>query len=227
MLKKSTKKATVQQKTKQNIDWQTIYTRLGEASARLAHVDELSTEELEQTWAKRAEQVARDITDQERGEQIEVVVTQIGREFYGVEVQYVYDIRPLLTITRVPRVPAWAAGVVNLRGRIMSVLNLAAYLGLDEGEESPDRRLVVVETPNMELAMLVDSVLAIESIPISQVQEAVGAVRGIRAEYVRGLVVRDEEKDHAKGTAESEMLVILDLPILLADPALIIREEVA
>jgi purine-binding chemotaxis protein CheW len=227
MQKKTAKTAPTQKKA---TDWQQIYQKLAEASMRLTDSDELTPDELERAWAKRAELIAKENEEEEKGEQIEVVLAQIGREFYGVEVQYVYDIRPLQTVTRVPRVPAWVAGVVNLRGRIMSVLNLAAYLGLEQLEEAPDRRLLVVETNGMELALLVDSVLAIEPIPFSQIQEAVGAVRGIRAEYVRGLVVRDLGKARTAEqgiTSDNEMLVILDLPTLLADPALIVREEVA
>ena len=58
------------------------------------------------------------------------MVIRLGREVYGLETDYVFDIRPLESITHVPRVPDWVAGVVNLRGRIISVLDLQRFLGL-------------------------------------------------------------------------------------------------
>lgn len=207
-----------------HVDWQLIHQHLDEAKARLQSVDQLSREELEAAWARRATQLAVEIQQEDTGEQLELVIVQIGREQYGVEVNNVHDIRPLQVLTRVPRVPGWVAGVVNLRGRILSVLSLAAYLGLPPAEHDQDAPplLMLVETPQMELALLVDDVLSVEPVPLARIQEATGSTMGIHAEYVRGLLVRDGQKMEE----ENDMLVILDLPALLADPGLIVHEEV-
>jgi len=105
-----------------HIDWNIVHRRLTESSARLAWMDDLTDEALQQAWIRRAAQVAQTLQEQEQGEQVEVAVIRLGREQYGLEVQYIFDIRMEENITRVPRVPDWVAGVVNLRGQILSVV---------------------------------------------------------------------------------------------------------
>jgi purine-binding chemotaxis protein CheW len=202
-------------------DWEDIRRRMAAASVALEKSEETAPEVMEQVWARRAERLAQVPVKRDEGEQIQLALLRLGREVYGLDVQYVFDIRPveLRNVTRVPRTPNWVAGVVNLRGRVFSVIDLQRFLGLarengDAGEAT--RNLVVVETPDMELALLADQVLPIETVSANQIQEATGAVRGIRPEYLRGIAER----------SSGEPMMILDLPALLADKQLIIHEEV-
>jgi purine-binding chemotaxis protein CheW len=204
------------------IDWEDVRQRIAAAEAALAGLDEISTENLHKIWARRAAQLAKKPIEQDQDEQIELAVVQLGRELYGLDVQYVFDIKPLMQITRVPRVPNWVAGVVNLRGRILSVVDLRLLFGLPAATRSGEGDfhtlgergfLVVVETPAMQVALLCDDVLTIETLPVSQIQESSGVVRGLRPEYVLGVVERPQ----------GGLLVILDAPALLADDRLIIH----
>jgi len=217
------------------VDWETIRRKVLESSARLAWVDDAPKDILEQTWARRAIQIAQAIESGETGEQIEIAVIRLGREVYGLEAGYVFDIRPLDHVTHVPRVPDWVAGVVNLRGRIISVLDLKRFLGLPLTENKDDggstqRHLVLVETPAMELALLVDAVLGIQNLPVKRIQEVDSVERGLPVEYVQGVYI-DNGGDGDK-TAPSESskntspLVILNLSALLADKHLIVQEEI-
>lgn len=211
------------------VDWEAIRRNVLESSARLAWTDDVSQEVLEQTWARRASQIAQEIEDSGTGAKIEVAVVRLGREVYGIETDYVFDIRQLNQITRVPRVPDWVAGVVNLRGRIISVLDLQRFLGLpssekEGGSESGSRHLIVVGTAAMELALLVDEVLAIESLPTSQIQEATSALRTVQVEYMRGIVNRTEADTLAD--VDTTLILVLDLPVLLADKRLIVHEDI-
>jgi purine-binding chemotaxis protein CheW len=125
------------------------------------------------------------------------------------------------------------AGVVNLRGRILSVLDLRRLFNLPSAEAEEDDELdaeetgpylVVVEMATMEIALLVDDVLTVESVPVSQIQEVVGTVRGLHPEYVLGVVARN---DADAGTGESgSIVVVLDLAALLADERLVVHEEI-
>lgn len=234
------------------VDWEEIRRKVLEGSAALAWSDDVRQEVLEQTWARRAAKLAQLIEEEETEERVEIVLVRLGREVYGLETDYVFNIRPLENITRVPRVPRWVAGVVNLRGRAISALDLANFLGVApmDGESAADTRYVIlVETPDMEIALIVDEVLTIETLPLSQIQETNSAVRGINTEYMRGIVVRTEA-DHSQeksdgnvergseashnghslakspGIADPALLVVLDLPVLLADKRLIVHEDV-
>jgi purine-binding chemotaxis protein CheW len=210
-----------------NSDWEGVSQRIAAVNAALSGLDETSSEVMQQVWARRAAQLAKVPVQQEEGEQIELVLVQLGREIYGLEAQYVYDIRPAEQITRVPRVPDWVAGVVNLRGRVLSVVDLRRFFGLmqasSEGEVTPGLDLVVVETPDMEVALLADDALAVEALPASQVREAPDTIRGVHPEYVRGVA---EYRSGDTSTDRGSLLVVLDLPALLADERLVIHEEI-
>ena len=210
-------------------DWEGVRQRIAAANAALAGLDETAPEIVRQIWAHRAAQLAEVPIEEDEGEQTDLVLIQLGREVYGLDAQHVCDIRPAEHITRVPRVPDWVAGVVNLRGRILSVLDLRCFFGLaqaeasGEGEATPGPDLVVIESPDMEIALLTDDALAVEVLSASQIQEASDTIRGIHPEYVRGVAERRRGDTPTNGDG---LLVVLDLPALLADERLIIHEEI-
>jgi len=183
--------------------------------------DEITTDLLEQAWARRAEMLAEEVAEDDGGEHLSVVLVQLGQEVYGLEAQYIYDARPPEHITPVPRTPEWMAGVVNVRGRIYSVVDLARFLNLpatsnDDGEEA---YLVVVQSEMLELALKVDTVLSVVTLPERQLQETADTLN-IPAAIVRG-VMQNVDEDPGMPA----FLVVLDLPNLLSDPQLIIHEE--
>ncbi len=209
-------------------EWESVHQHIAEANAALAGVDEITPEALAQAWAHRAEQLARVPVETDEADRLELVLVQLGREIYGLDVQYVFDIKPAEHITRVPRVPEWVAGITNLRGRIFSAVDLRRFFDLPQAEASEqaiiESELVVVETPDMELALLVDEVLGVEALSASQLQQAPAASRSIPSEYIRGIIARQDE-----GTSEDEkrsLITVLNLPALLADDRLVVQEEV-
>jgi len=204
-------------------DWESARMRIAVTNAILAGLDEPAPEVLEQIWSRRAELLAQAPVQEDEGEQVKLVLIQLGRETYGLDAKYVFEIRPANQITPVPRVPDWVTGVINLRGRILSVLDLRRFFGLapaevsEEDEMSPGSELLIVKTPTMEVALLADDVLAVESLLANRVRDVTDIIRGIRPEYVRGVVERQDGTD---------LLVVLDLMTLLADEQLIVHEEI-
>jgi len=186
-----------------------------------------------QIWARRAARLAQTPLEEDQGIHIPLVLIRLGVEVYALDARYVCDIRPAELITPVPRTPAWVAGVVSVRGRIISVIDLGRYLGLPAPQtpEAPrEHYLLVVETAAMELALLVDEVLAVKSVPESQIQDAGDVMTlNIGPDYVRGIV--KNRAPHEPGDllhvepAPEALWVILNLPALLEDRKLIIQEE--
>jgi len=209
---------------KRAFDWDGVRGRIAAVSSALEGMESSDPATAERIWAQRAAQLAKPPQREEEGGQVELALIQLGREVYGIDVRRIVEIRPAVRITRVPRVPEWVTGVTNLRGRILSVLDLRHFFGLqpaetkDEDRMTPFLDLVVVETPAMEVALLADDVLEIEPFPNSQIQEITETIRGVSSEYVQGVIERG---------AETPMIVVLDLPALLADKRLIIEEEVS
>lgn len=207
------------------LNWERVREWISAAQTALAAQDQLAPGDLELAWARRAAALARVPAKEETGDQVDLVLLRLGRETYGFDAHYVLDIRPALAITPVPRVPEWIAGVANHRGRILSVTDLKRYLRLPGPEAGRTPRdeamgyLVVVAVGEMELALLVDDVLAVETVLARHLEAATDAVSGIRPEYARWIIHR-----HTAGAAS--LAVILDLPALLGDARLVIHEEI-
>src|SRR3982074_3688186 len=79
------------------------------------------------------------------GEERQLVVFQLGAELYGVEIARVHEIIRLQTVTRVPRAPSFVEGVINLRGKVIPVVDLRRRFGLPTAETTRATRTVVVE----------------------------------------------------------------------------------
>jgi purine-binding chemotaxis protein CheW len=208
----------------------------------LANSSAMEKDEIKEILARRAAELARMTIEEKIGEQVDLLLVRLGRELYGLDTRYVDRVEPVKRITRVPRVPDWVVGVVNLRGRILSVVDLVRFFDLpftkedrmrDRGnghgrptQEAKASDLVFVDASDIELALLVDEALTVESIPVSRMQEAVGALRGLRPEYVRGIIEWGKDGTSTSGDGDSSMVVILDLPTLLADERLVVQEKI-
>jgi purine-binding chemotaxis protein CheW len=248
-----------------DFDWEYARQRIAEVRARLVMEEEQRPEVLQEVWAQHAAKEAARVNEESGADRIELIVVRLGQEFYGLDAQYVFRIDEVGHITEVPHVPAWVAGVTNVRGRILSAFDLRRFLGLAQGNGGNGNHtaevadlpyLVLVETPEMELALLVQEVLTVTSIPIDLIQDTLDAIRGIPPEYVRGVIedltgnadLASIELDinatagtpttagapTTAGTPTTtgaptaiDMLVVLDLQALLADERLVIQEEVA
>ncbi len=228
MMQKTTLKsnAKAQSATRTAIDWDVIRRQVEEANQKLASNEEISPEVLEKAWARRSAQIAHKIQEEQQGEMVQVAIISLDNELYGLDVQNIFDIRMLERITFVPRVPAWVLGVVNWRGRILSVIDLRRFLGLAanhaENKNKSTQRLLVLQAGEMEVGVQADEVFAIESISVSKINSEDGGLRAIKPELVNGLFMRNGQQ----GQNQQEIVMLLNLPALLADPRLIIREEI-
>jgi purine-binding chemotaxis protein CheW len=178
---------------------------------------------LNQIFSRRAAQIARPIEEAEKGEQVELVLFRIGKELFGLDVQSILDIHPCTSITPLPRVPQWIAGLTNIGGHILAVLDLQSFLGLaspgnPENGAAADSFLIRIAAQDIELALTVDEVLSIETLPISKIQEKTDVTRNMPAEYVRGVYDYD--------SSISSLVLILNISSLLSDPRLTIQEEI-
>jgi purine-binding chemotaxis protein CheW len=145
--------------------------------------------------------------DQEAGageELCQFVACRIGSEEFALDVLSVQEINRVAEITRVPKAPSHVEGVINLRGRIIPVLNLRRRFGLPDIERTARSRIVVVSVRQRLVGLAVDSVEEVLRIPRSAIEPppAVGTAAG--AEYTQGV-----------GRVHDRLLIVLDLPRLL------------
>jgi purine-binding chemotaxis protein CheW len=129
----------------------------------------------------------------------------LAREEYGVDVRLVQEIIRVAEITPVPRAPAAIKGVINLRGRIIPVIDLKRRLGLGEVEDSRLARVVVVKLKDRLIGLLVDGASQVLKIPVSVIEAAPEEVVEIDANFIRGVA-----------KLETRLIILIDLIRVLA-----------
>lgn len=111
----------------------------------------------------------------------------LSREEYGVDVRLVQEIIRISEITPVPRAPESIKGVINLRGRIIPVVDLKKKLGLGDADTGRRGRIVVVKLRERLVGLLVDAASQVLKVPVSSIDPAPDAVVEIDADYIRGV----------------------------------------
>lgn len=167
--------------------WTRIRQSLDELERRIESGFALSAEEREQRllertreWARRAEQEAPDAF-------LEVLAFSLGGETYAVESRHVAEVLPLAQYTPLPGTPAYVLGIVNVRGRIVSVLDLRILFELPVSGLADKNFLVVLQDESMEFGLLVDRVLGIQPLEKATLQSGMASLTGVRASYLLGV----------------------------------------
>jgi len=111
----------------------------------------------------------------------------LASEEYGVDVRLVQEIIRVTEITQVPRAPDFIKGVINLRGRIIPVIDLKRKLGLGEVALARQARIVVVKIRERLLGLLVDGASQVLKVPVSSIEAAPEEVTEVDATAVRGV----------------------------------------
>jgi purine-binding chemotaxis protein CheW len=133
----------------------------------------------------------------------------LDREEYGVDVKQVQEIRRVAEITSVPRAPEFVRGVINLRGRILPVLDLRRRLGLGEVVVGRASRIVVVRVKERLLGLLVDGASQVLKVPVSSIEPAPEEVVQKGGDYIRGVA-----------KLADRLIILVDLERLLASEIL-------
>ena len=128
----------------------------------------------------------------EEEEEQQLVVFMLNEESYGVDVSAVREIIRLQEITRVPRTPEFVEGVINLRGRIIPVVDLRKRFGFAAAEQTQESRIVVVDTVGQDVGMVVDAVTEVLRITGIAVEPPSSVMTQANADYLRGIVQLQE-----------------------------------
>lgn len=138
-------------------------------------------------------------------ELLQLVTFSIGGEEFGVEILTVQEIIRMLEITRVPKAPDFVEGVINLRGKVIPIIDLRKRFGLESKSYDKNTRIVVIEINKMIVGFVVDSVSEVLRIPEDTVEPPPPVVAGLDSEYISGV-----------GKLEDRLLILLDLDRLLS-----------
>lgn len=139
-------------------------------------------------------------------ELLQLVSFNIGEEEFGVDILQVQEIIRMLEVTRVPNAPEYIDGVINLRGKVIPIVDLRRRFGMARKEHDKNTRIVVVELGGQVVGFVVDAVSEVLRIPRSVTEPPPSFVGGVREEYIT-----------AVGKLEDRLLILLDLEKILKE----------
>lgn len=119
------------------------------------------------------------------------VVFRLGRETYALDISAVLEIITMQNITEVPGTDEYIDGIINLRGRVIPVLNLHKKFGLSGGDFTRATRIVVVEVNSCSIGMLVDEVSEVVNISRDSIEKPSEIMVGADSEYLAGVAKVD------------------------------------
>jgi purine-binding chemotaxis protein CheW len=134
----------------------------------------------------------------------QLVTFNLGKEEFAVPILQIQEINRLAEITRVPKSPDFVEGVINLRGKVIPIIDLRKRFGLVETELGKSTRIVVVNIDGRTVGLIVDAVSEVLRLSRSAIEPPPAIVAGIDAEYIKGL-----------GKMEGRLLILLDLSKIL------------
>lgn len=138
---------------------------------------------------------------------------KLDNEEYGVEILKVREIMGLLDITKVPQTPGFVEGVINLRGKVIPVVDLRAKFGLPRAEYNDQTCIIVVDV-GMMTGIIVDTVSEVDDIPESNIEPPPQIGGAIDTGFILGMgKVKDEVKillDIAKVLNSEDLVIALD-----------------
>ncbi|HDQ39460.1 MAG TPA: chemotaxis protein CheW [Desulfonatronum sp.] len=136
---------------------------------------------------------------------LQLVTFHIGEEEFGVEILTVQEIIRMMGITRVPKAPDFVEGVINLRGKVIPIIDLRKRFGMTAQEHDKHTRIIVIEINKVIVGFVVDSVSEVLRIPANTVEPPPAIISGIESEYISGV-----------GKLADRLLILLDLDRLLS-----------
>lgn len=139
------------------------------------------------------------------GDQLQLVTFEVASEEFAVDILSVQEINRMMDLTRVPQSPPEVEGVINLRGKIIPVLDLRKRFHLQVSDRNEHNRIVVVEVHGRVIGFIVDRVHEVLRISQSIVETAPAMVSSIDSDFIAGV-----------GKLDDRLLILLDLQKLFS-----------
>ena len=140
--------------------------------------------------------------------ELHLVTFHVGAELFGVPISAVQEIVRVPEITRVPQAPAFVEGIINLRGRVIPVIDMRKRLGRSPadagGPEDRRRRILVTEAGGRLIGIIVSEVSEVLRLSEEKVEAAPPMVSGLSNQYIRGV-----------GKLDGALLILMDIEKVL------------
>ena len=141
------------------------------------------------------------------GEQVLQLVTfTLRNEEYAVDILNVQEINRITEITQVPNAPFYVEGVINLRGKVMPVINLRKKFGLEDKETDDTSRIIIMDIQGITNGLVVDSVSEVLRLPMDIVEPPPPMSSDISSNFIKGVA-----------KLEDRLIILIDIDKLLGE----------
>ncbi len=134
----------------------------------------------------------------------------LAGEEYGIEILKVHEIIGIMNITRVPRTPDFVRGVINLRGKVIPVMDLRLKFGMESQEQTDETCIIVVQVQHVEMGILVDKVSEVLDIAAKDIDDAPSFGAEVNTDYILGI-----------GKSQDRVKLLLDIDKVLSKQEII------
>ncbi|MEC9488719.1 MAG: chemotaxis protein CheW [Halanaerobium sp.] len=141
--------------------------------------------------------------DEVQVKQKKLIGFRLAENLFGLEILQVKEIIPLPEITELPNTDKWIKGIINLRGNIVSVVDMREQFSYPV-EITKETKVIIVEKENKLVGLIVDEVVGVISMADSSIDERIKNIDAIEKKYIKAL-----------GKLEDELMIILDVDTLL------------
>ncbi len=142
--------------------------------------------------------------EKEKNKVLQLVGFKLGKEEFGIDILIVLEIIRMINITEMPNAPEFVEGIVNLRGKIIPVINLRKKLDLPATDYNDRTRIIVINVKGKNVGFVVDEVSEVLRVESQITEPPPDIVSGIKSEYISGIV-----------KLEDRLLILLDIETLM------------
>jgi len=195
------------------IDWSEVHRRLERAQAALEQRTTLTPDETKAILKARAKALAREQEpDQCEQDRLEVIEFVLADEKYAVESSFVREVYPFKEFTPIPGAPPFVLGIINVRGHIVSVVDLKKFFGLPEKGLTDLSKTILISDGEMEFGLLADTVVGLRHILLRDLQATLPTLTDVQTELLKGVT--------------PARVAVLDSGRLLSDQRMLVDEKI-
>lgn len=193
------------------IDWNDIHRRVERFRETIDADWQLEPARVEAILRERAQKLAQPIASAIATQQLDLLEFILAEEHYGIAADYVREVFPLADFTPVPCTPAFVLGIVNLRGEMISLIDIRRYFGLAPTGITDLNKVIVVEGHRLTFGIVVDDIAGVSSLTLSELLPAT-EISGVSAPYLLGVT--------------PQRMAVIDTEKLLRDGHIVVDETV-
>ncbi len=139
-------------------------------------------------------------------EELQLVVFRLANEEFGLDISQVREIIRMQEVTPMPKAPEFITGVLNLRGQIVAVMDLAQRFGIKDSLRTDVTRIIIVEVGDSKIGLIVDEVPEVIRMPLNDMEPTPAMIESkVHAEFIKGV-----------GKFQDRLIIVLDAGSILS-----------